>query len=312
MRSAAKTNKYIFHHTYKLCSLTKGGRWHSVISGYLFLLPAFATFTIFMLIPIINGLFISLQKFNGKSFIWVGLTNYVKIFADDMFLNAIKVTVTYAVETVLFGLLASLLTSFLIEPLPERLHKFFRGTFYLPGVAPGVVMAVVWNWLYDSNFGLINYLAGMAGIPKIFWLSDPKIALFALILMQLIIGQGPSILIILAALGSISKEICESAKIDGANKWIEIVHIKIPMIKPTLLYIVVVQTIAAFQAFIPMYLMTSGGPNGATTSMGYLIYSTAFTRFDFGVASAQAVVLMVIIAIIAVIQFKLLSKDVEG
>lgn len=312
MRSAVIMNKYKFLNKYKLYSITKSDRWRSAISGYLFLIPAFAVFTAFMFIPIINGLFISLQKFNGKSFKWVGMENYEKIFADDMFLNALKVTVTYAAGSVLLGLLVSLLISFMIEPTSEKFHKFFRGAFYLPGVAPGVVMAIVWKWLYDSNFGLINYFAGQFGISKILWLSDPKIALFSLILMNIVIGQGSSILIILAALGSIPKEIYESAKIDGANKRMEILFIKIPMIKPTVLYLVVVQTINAFQAFIPMYLMTSGGPNGTTTTMGYLIYSTAFTRFDFGAASAQAVVLMIVIAVIAVIQFKLLSKDVEG
>lgn len=289
--------------------LMNSGKAKDILAGYLFLLPAFLIFIAFMYIPIINGLLMSFQKFNGKKFSWIGFENFINIFQDLSFWNSVKITVSYAGISVFLSILVSLAAAFAIEPTSEKLQKFFRGAFYLPGVAPGVVMAIVWKWLYDVNFGLLNYLLGILGLPEPMWLCDPATSLLSLILMYLVIGLGPYILILLAGLGAIPSDIYESARIDGANKIREVFFIKIPMLKPTILYLVVVQTINAFQAFVPMYLMTSGGPNGSTTTLGYLIYSTAFTRFEFGKASAQATMLMLIIGIIAVVQFRILTGD---
>lgn len=279
------------------------------ISPYLFLLPSFAVFFIFMYIPIVNGFILSFQKLKFKEKEWVFLQNYINAFQDSFFIKAIGVTLLYTVLSVGLGIMMSIVISLVIDPLTRRVQTFYRSAFYLPGVMPGVVMAIVWAWMYNPNYGLLNTLFEVLGLPEVLWLANPKIALYSIILTVLISGQGSTIMIFLAALGNMPRELFEASEIDGASKLEEIFYIKLPLLKPTLLYTVVVNTIGSFQVFDRVYLLTKGGPDGSTTTLGLSIYFNGFERFNFGYASAQSIILFILIGLVALIQFKLLSSE---
>jgi len=286
-------------------------RLRKVLPGYLFLMPACLLFAAFMFLPIFRGLQLSFQKWTLEGYEWVGFSNYKQVFGDGFFWQSLWITALFTVITVAVGLLLSLAAAFMIDPFKERIQGIFKSAFYLPSVAPIVIVSIIWLWLYHPSFGLLNYLLDLAGLSPVLWLGDPSIALFSIMLMTVAVSQGANILILVTSLGGIPKDYQEAARIDGANLWQEIVRIKLPMLKPTLTYLIVVNTVGSFQVFAPIYMLTSGGPNRSTTTIGYLIYENAFKKFDFGVASAQALILLVIVMIIAIFQFRTMADELE-
>lgn len=283
----------------------------SWLPGYLFLLPSMCLFLLFMYVPIAKGVVLSFQSWSISGNSWIGFSNYITSFQNPVFMKALGVTFLFTVGNVLLGIGFTVAISLMIDPLSSKLQSFFKAALYLPSVAPVVIVTVIWSWMYDPTFGMFNYLLGQLGFDSVLWLADPNMALISLIIMSVATGLGPGIVILVAALGGIPKDYYEAGKIDGTNAWYEIWHIKLPLAKPALLYLFVVNTVASFQVFAPVYLMTSGGPNGATTTLGFLIYENGFKKFDFGMASAQAVILLLIVMAIAIIQFKWMSSDVE-
>ncbi|QTH40571.1 sugar ABC transporter permease [Cohnella sp. LGH] len=286
-------------------------RFRGALSGYLFLLPACALFAAFMFTPIFRGLQLSFQKWSMSGYEWIGFNNYEKVLGDAFFWKSLGITAQFTVVTVAAGLVLSLVAAFMIDPFKEKVQSVFKAAFYLPSVAPIVIVSIVWLWLYHPSFGLLNYLLNKAGIAPVLWLGDPAIALFSIMLMTIAVSQGSNILILVTSLGGIPKDYQEAARIDGASVWQETIRIKLPMLKPTLTYLVVVNTVGSFQVFAPVYMLTSGGPDRATTTLGFLIYESAFKKFDFGVASAQAVVLLIIVMVIAIFQFRTMAGDLE-
>lgn len=264
-----------------------------------------------MVFPIAKGLTLSFQQWSIHGSGWVGWSNYAQVLTDGVFWKSLRITAIYTVLTVALGIALSLVVAFMIEPLSARWQTFFKSAFYLPSVAPIVIVSILWSWIFHPAFGLLNYAIGRLGMAPVLWLADPGIALYSIVLMALTVGQGHVILILSAALGGIPKDYHESARIDGAGVWREIVSVKLPLLKPALLYLLVVNTIASFQVFAPIYLLTAGGPNGATRTIGFLIYESGFKKFQFGVASAQAVILLLLVMIVAVVQFRSMASDVE-
>lgn len=281
------------------------------ISAYLFLLPAYLLFAVFMFFPIFSGLQISFFEWSINGSVWVGLGNYLALFQDPAFWKAMWITFLYTVVVLVLGLATSMIISFAIEPLSERLQTFFKSAFYLPAVAPIVAITIVWGWLYNPSFGLFNQILDFMGLDSVLWLGDPQMALWSIVIMTLAVSQGPNILILVASLGSIPKDYYEAARIDGANLLYETLRIKIPLLKPTLLYLTITNTVGSFQVFAPVYLLTSGGPNGATRTLGYLIYESGFKKFQFGLAAAQAIILLVLVMVIGILQFRAMSSDLE-
>lgn len=279
---------------------------------YLTLVPPFALLTIFTLIPIIQSFLLSFKKWSMRSETWIGLGNYERLFSDPIFWKSIENTLIYTVVVVSIGLLIALFLSELIRPLPSPAQTFFKASFYLPSVVAAVVVALVWRWIYNANnYGLLNYLLSFIGQEPIPWLQDSATAFPALMATSLIGGQGASIVLILAAMGNIPKHLYESARLDGSNRFNEFIYITVPLLKPTLLYLTVMNTISSFQVFTGIYLLTNGGPNNSTSTLAFSIYRSGFVQFDFGYASAQAVVLFSFIAVFTFILFRFLSDDVE-
>jgi len=278
-------------------------------AAYLFLLPKLVLFTLFVAIPVVWAFVLSFQEYKIFGSEFAGLNNYITVFQSSAFMAALKNTMLFTVVTVPFGVITALIGASMIFALGKVSQSFFRSAFYLPTVTSMVIIAMVWRWMYNYDFGLFNYVLGWFGIDQINWLGQSSTALWALIIMQCLIPFGVGIIMYLASMGSISHSLYEAAKIDGAGSLKQWWHITVPLLKPTTLYLVLLSTIGSFQVFTQIIMMTGGGPGNATETLVHLIYKTGFRDFEFGLAAAQSVVLFVIILIFSIIQFRVLRHD---
>ena len=281
--------------------------------SYLFVLPTFALFVIFTLLPVVQGLALSLENARVTGGEFVGLANFVTLAEDPGFRQALGNTVLYATVVVAAQVTLALVVASLIQPLGARSRVFYRALFYLPLVNSAILVAIVWRWIFNANpFGLANTALGTIGLGPFLWIGSSDQALIAVILSAVLTIPGGGVVLYSAAIGSLPRELYEAAEVEGAGSFAKWWHITVPLLKPTTLYLVVVYTILAFQVFERVYIMTNGGgPNNATITIVQLIYSTAFQFGRYGLASAMAVVLFVMAIAVAIIQFRALRTDVE-
>ena len=282
-------------------------------SAYLFLTPGLIHFLIFTLFAVSFAFYISFHEWNiirpEKPFL--GWENYQRLFRDPRFLRSVINTFTFMVGIPLnlgVGLLIALLLNTKV-----RGQALFRTMFYIPTVTPLVVSSIIWKWVYQGDYGLLNYYLLKLGIiqEKIFWLADPDLALPALIIMMIWGGTGGTMVIYLAGLQSIPEEMYDSAKVDGANALQRLLYITIPLLRPTTFFLLITSVIGTFNIFTEVYIMTNGGPLNRTTTIGYYLYINAFRELDMGYASAMAFVLFAMIFIFTLIQWKYTRGDVE-
>ena len=282
------------------------------IWGYIFVLAPFVIFALFTLYPILDAFVISFQKYKPLKTEWVGLANYTATLKNSLFYKALINTVVYTGITVPLSMALSLVISILIVPLTKKKQNFFKAAYYLPAIASGVALSFVWKWIYDPMpSGLLNRVVELFGVHNQNWLGSSKTAMFSLIFMALLSSHGTTIIIYIAALLGIDNSYYESADIDGATFFEKLRYIVLPLVKPTTIFILVTSVIGSFQVFQNAYLMTGGGPDNATTMVGLLIFNNAFKYFEYGQASAQALILTLIIGIFTFIQFKMTGDNVE-
>lgn len=282
-------------------------------SAYLFLAPGLIHFLIFTLFAVSFAFYISFHKWNiiqpDKPF--VGVDNYVRLFQDPRFIRAVTNTLTFMIGVPL-NLMAGLAVALLLNT-KVRGQAIYRTLFYIPVVTPLVVSSIIWKWVYQGDYGLLNYYLLKLGIiqQKIVWLADPDLALPALIIMMIWGGTGGTMVIYLAGLQSIPEEMYDAAKVDGANTWQRLLFITIPLLRPTTFFLFITGVIGTFQIFTEVYIMTNGGPLNRTTTIGYYLYTKAFRELDMGYATAMAFVLFAMIFVFTVIQWKYTRGDVE-
>lgn len=286
-------------------------RTRGVLWGYFFVLPSLLMFLVFSLYPMIDSIVLSFQRLKLTGREWVGLQNYDRLLNETAFFTILFNTFLYALLIVPLGVILSLTMAALIFRLPGPVQTFFKSAFYLPVVTSGVVLSVVWLYLYDPAFGLLNYLLGGVGVDPVLWLADPTFSLVSIVLMYHASHWGGSIILLTASMGGIPKELYEAASIEGASILRQILSITVPLLKPALTYVSILGTIASLQIFTEIFVMTRGGPNYATTNLVFSIYEYGFIRFDFGRASAVAVILLLITVSLAVVQFRVLRSNVE-
>lgn len=280
--------------------------------GYAFIAVALIVFCMFTLYPVISALIISFQKYRPLGPEWIGFANYKSLLKDTLFAKSIKNTIVYTVCSVPVSLIISFTIAILIYPFKKWIQTMFKAIYYLPAIASGVALSVVWLWIYDPlPEGLFNKLIGLFGIHNQNWLGSSKTAMLSLLIMSWLSSHGTSIIIYIAALLGIPDSYFEAAELDGATFFSKLRYIVIPLVKPTTLFLLVTGIIGSFQVFMNSYMMTGGGPDNATTMVGLLIFNNAFVYSNFGAAAAQSLVLAFIIVIISVIQFKFLGSDVQ-
>ncbi|MBD2846631.1 sugar ABC transporter permease [Paenibacillus sp. IB182496] len=280
-------------------------------SAYFFILPAYFFFVVFTLLPLLQGLQFSFYDVKLTSRTWVGLDNFIGLYQDPVFWKALTNTVVLVVGIVPAAMAISLFIAVIVYPLGRGLQTFFRMAFYMPIVASGVALSLVWLWILNPTYGLLNYVLGLLGAGPVAWLGTPNMALLTVDMVVITMIVGQPVILYIAALGGIPRDLYESAMIDGAGAWRQFRSITLPLLKPTTLFVLVTQTIGVFQVFVVIHLMTGGGPAHGTQTIVYRMYQTGFDFFNFGTASALGVVLILLVSVVAWAQFKWLGQETE-
>jgi multiple sugar transport system permease protein len=265
------------------------------IEGYIGISPWLIGFAVFMAFPILASAGLSFTDWRiTVAPEWVGLRNYIRMFTtDDEFYQALRVTFTYVLISLPLNLLVGLALSLLLNSKVPAL-SFFRTLFYLPVVLSGVSVALMWMWLLNPEYGLVNTMLAAIGIPGPQWFWHPSTALLSVVLMNLW-RVGGSVIIYLAGLQNIPPHLYEAAEIDGAGPWAKLANVTLPMLTPTIFFQLVMELIEAFRVFTAVYVITNGGPVGSTLFYMFYMFRTAFVDFRMGYASALAWVISIII-----------------
>ena len=279
------------------------------IEFYIAIAPWLIGFLVFAIGPILFSLAMSLTDWTGlTSRAWVGLQNYIWMFTGDSdFFVVLRNTFYFTLGSVALGTLAALVAALLMNQKVPGIYTF-RVLYYLPSVTIGVAMAIVFSWMFNPQMGVVNYLLSLVGIKGPMWLGSTQWAMPALIILS-IWGIGSNMIILLAGLQGIPEQLYEAARIDGANKWHEFAHVTLPMLSPSLFYVVVVSVISSLQVFDLIFIMTNvggraGGPGNATRVFMIHLFQNAFEYSKMGYASALAWVLCIIIMIFTWLQFR--------
>ena len=276
--------------------------------GYLFASPWLLGFFIFTLYPMCSSLYYSFTNYNTlKMPTWIGIRNYIVMFTSDpLFWKSIWNTFYYAGLSVPLGIVMGVLIAILLNQKVKGM-RFFRTIFYLPTVVSSVAVSLLWMWILEPNFGLLNTFLGHLGIIGPGWLTDPAWSKNSLILMSLW-SVGGGMLIYLAALQDVPESLYEAATIDGAGTLKKFFKITLPMITPTLFYNLITGVIGGLQVFSQAFIMTNGGPSYSTYFYGYHLYNKAFSEYQMGYASALAWVLLVMTLLLSLIIFRTSNK----
>jgi multiple sugar transport system permease protein len=280
--------------------------------GWLFVAPAVVHLAVFALFPIGYALYLSLFKWQllRESQEFVGLQNYAMSIAESPFWNAMWNSGRYALVGVPLGMAVALGVAILVN---QKLRGItvFRTLFYIPAIASGVAISMLWIYVYLPETGMINTLLGAFGVRSIDFLNRAEWAMWALVFMSVWTGLGPRMVLFLAGLLAIPQPLYEAAELDGASKWRSFISITLPMLAPTTLFVLITSTISALQVFTPVYMMTKGQPEDTTDVVGYHIYTEAWVNFNVGLASAKSFILLAVVAAISLIQFRLMKRQRE-
>lgn len=278
--------------------------------GIVFILPQLISLVCLGIIPIVIAFVLSFFDWNGfSSPVFTGLQNFKEVFTDPDTAMAIKNTLLYSAIYVPCSIVLSLGLAMLLNKAWGKM--FYRAVFFLPQIVTSVGIAVVWSWIYQPQFGILNMILKFFGIQGKEWLRDPSTAMGAVIVMSIWWGLGYNIVLFLAGLQNVPRTYVEAAKIDGANERQVFSNITVPLISPTTLLVTITTMINAFQVFDQMFLLTSGGPAKKTYTMAIHIYQTAFKSYELGKASTAALLLFFVVVAVSVIQFKLSDKWVH-
>lgn len=276
------------------------------LKGWLLFSPWIITFAVFWLFPLVYSFILSLTNYRlmSSDISWVGFENYIRLFSDVDFVMALRNTAIFVIGTIPFTTIIALSLAMLLND-KFRGRTFFRATYFMPTITSMVVIALIFTNLYARG-GYLHLLADMIGLapPPNGFLLSTKTALASIMAMDIWMASGYYMLLFLGGLQTIPEELYEAAKISGATRWQQFRYVTLPMLKPVMLFVVVINSIKSFQVFVEIFVMTKGGPLNSTLTAVYFVYESGLRKFDFGYASAAAYILFVIIGIISILQFR--------
>ncbi|MFC7321691.1 carbohydrate ABC transporter permease [Halobacillus campisalis] len=284
---------------------------------YMFIAPAVLLLTVFSLIPILIAFVISFTDLNLKgladwsSITFIGVENYTELFSDDTFLKSIFNTAFYVVLGVPLVIFFSLSIALMLNYGTSKLFTVFRAVYYMPSITNIIAVAVIWGYLYNTEYGLFNYLLSLLTVDNIPWLEEPTIAKLSLILLAVWKGIGINMIIFLAALQGIPRSYYEAAEMDGANRLQVLFNVTLPLLRYATFFVTITTLIGWMQFFEEPFVMTDGGPLDGTISIALFIYKEGFQFSEFGYAAAGSFILFAMIIIVTMIQFKLRKSDTE-
>ena len=276
---------------------------------YVMIAPIVVIFALFMIYPILRSLYLSFFELVSGSYEFVGFQNYARLFKDETFWKRLFNTCIFLIVQVPIMIGGALLIAVAIEQKFIKGRAFFRTTIFLPSVTALVAYALVFKVLLNGDHGLINFVIEMLGGKGVNWFYEEWPARFAIIISITWRWLGYNMIILMAGIQSISNDLMEAADIDGATFWDKLFYITIPMVKPIILFCTITSTIGTLQLFDEPYILTAGGPNYATITMGQYLYDNGFRYLKFGYASAIGYVMTVIIALLSVFQFKATKEE---
>jgi len=284
----------------------------TIIVGLAYLLPSLLLFSVFLFYPMIKTLYLSLfiTDTQGNPLNFVGLQNFLYLFTDPNFLQSMKATFLFVLYTVPIGLVIALFLALIAN---EKLKGigFFRTMFSSTMGMSVAASSVIWMFMYNPTIGVINKVLNLVGIHDVQWLLDPKYALVAVSISTIWMNIGFTFLILLGGLQNIDEKLYENARIAGVSYWYQLRKITLPMLSPTMFFIITVSFINAFQTFGQIDILTKGGPTDSTNVIVYSIYKDAFVNYNVGSASAQATILFFCILLVTALQFKLGERKVH-
>ncbi|NPV53619.1 MAG: sugar ABC transporter permease [Firmicutes bacterium] len=277
------------------------------------LFPVMTYFLIFSVYPVTSAFYISLHRWGllEKEKPFFGMGNYLWAFNDPVFWVSVKNTIYFAFFYVLLGIVFGLLLALFVNSLRDPFKSLMRGVIFMPVVTSMVAVALMFVWLYQPTFGVLNYVLGFIGLGPYEWLNSSSQAMPSIIIMSVWKSVGYTMVLFLAGLTTIPGEFYEAARVDGASQWRTLLHITIPLLKPTTLFVLVTGMIGAFQVFTQIYVMTQGGPGTATRTLVMHIYETGFKFFEMGRASALAFILFALVLVATILQLKYFKPDFE-
>ena len=274
------------------------------ITGYLFILP----FAVFLIYPVFEGFRLSLfnVSYNKESF--VGLQNYINLFQDDIFLKAVWNTLWFVFWVTLITVIVGFIIACAIFDKKDHYVTFIRASYYIPTIISMVVVATIWKWMLNPSFGVITYILDTLGLSEVNLLGDANTVFGVLVLVLCTMNIGQAVLLYVANMRSIDVSLLESSEIDGASRLQRIRYLIYPLVRPTTMYLMIMNIINIMKIFIIINVMTSGGPYYATTTLMYLCYLEAFKSFNFGSASAIGVIMFLFTFLLSAVQFKLFQR----
>jgi ABC-type sugar transport system permease subunit len=286
------------------------------LAPYAFISPFFIGFVVFQLFPIVFSVFLSTQQWNPyrqgiEAFEYVGLQHFAELLEDGRFWNSLRVTFLITATCTIFGTVLAVILATLIDKVPDWLSNILRAAFFMPAVTSVVVITYIWKQLLNNDYGAINAILVNIGLQPQNFLGDANSAIWSIIVMLIWAGLGWDALIITSALRAIPEEYYEAAKLDGANGLQEFFAITVPLLRPTLLFIVTTSLIYLLGLFSQVQLMTGGNPAHKTETIALYLFDTAFGRQEFGYASALAVTLTLIMFIASYVNFRFFGRDGE-
>lgn len=291
----------------------KKSKWNGISAKkapYLFLMPVLTVFAIFMLYPIIKSFLLSFQEYKGGVYTFVGLKNYIYLMKDPVFKSALFNNFIYLIIQVPVMIILSLIVANVLNQKFVRFNGFFRIAIFMPAVTGLVAYALVFKLLLNTDYGLVNHMLTTIGLPSVDWLNTPNAARISLMLAITWRWTGYNMIIMLAGMKQrIPDEIHEACEIDGATGLQKFMTVIVPMMKPIILFCAITSTIGTLQIFDESYILTMGGPDNATITIAHYLYNTGFRYVNFGYAAAISYVLVIIVATLSLIQFKLGGDD---
>lgn len=293
----------------------KARREKQVWSGYLFILPMLVIFCVFVVFPVLYTFYISFHEWplltsSAQSHPYIGLENYRRVLTDPDFRNAFLNTIYYVMGSVPTGLVISLCLALLLNT-GLRGMAFYRTAFFTPVVTAGVAVGLLWRWVFNTDYGLLNYALRLIGLPSVPWLDSTHLAMPAIIVASVWKGVGWGMVIFLAGLQGIPEHLYEAAKLDGASSWRQFRHITLPLLFPTIFFVLVMSVIGSFQVFDMIYVMTGGGPLHATDVVIFYLFQFAFQRFQLGYAAAVSYILFAVIFVMTLAQLRIFGRRIQ-
>lgn len=275
------------------------------------LAPNIIGFFMFMVFPILATLFYSFTEYDLiGSPTFVGLANYIELFNDKIIATTLTNTLMFTLITVPIGMAFSLLLAVFLDQ-KIAFKRFYRGAYFLPSITSMVAVSIVWQWIYNPEFGLLNYFLSFFGVKGITWLSSSSTSLVSIAIVSIWKGAGYNMMLFLAGLQGISNSYYEASELDGANKWQQFIHVTLPMLSPTTFFIFVMSIIGSFQVFDSVMLMTKGGPGRSSSVLVHYLYQNAFQYFSMGYACAIAYLLFFIVIIVTLFNMRFEKKIKE-